>query len=64
MFSMHIFINQLFEKSGLTKTFSRQILNVVPPTINKISLKNGERLMAVAGASKIAEYHSAFEAYY
>jgi hypothetical protein len=54
----------LFEKSGLTKTFSRQILNVVPPTINKISLKNGERLMAVAGASKIAEYHSAFEAYY
>ena len=38
------------------------MLNAVPPTIKRISLKNGERLMAVAGASKTAEYHSAFEA--
>ena len=46
----------------LTKTFSLQMLKVVPPAINKISLKNGDRLIAVAGASKIAKYHSAFEA--
>ena len=35
---------------------------MVPPATKIISLKKGERLIAETGASKIAKYHSAFEA--
>jgi hypothetical protein len=48
---MHKISFYRYKKKQLTKTFSRQIENEVPPAIKIISLKNGECFKATIGPS-------------
>ncbi len=57
------FENDLVWRSAPLNTFSRQMLNPLPPATSKMSLKKGDLFMATIGPSSTNVYHSAFEAF-
>ncbi len=60
--SVMYFPKDLVCNKGPLNTFSRHMLNTVPPATKTISEKNGERLTATIGPSETLVYHSALEA--